>query len=222
MKIKLPSKETAKQAAMDFLYGAMLGLFISASCIMGFLIAKESYKHGMIYYIENVNPKMLNKPDFYWEHMYKEIRKAAGKSVENLPFRIKEEKTINAYTNGREVVMYRGFLDLLNNDPDAVALVMAHEIAHVQLNHTSMSGYLICKRSNRCEIQSDRLGRDILDRLEKYDACKGAIAFKKLHRIYGSLYKGSSHPPSAHRAVDACTPYEEIDKPKEKYDPINY
>lgn len=216
-----------KEEAIDLYNDTKVFMFWSGLCLavlsyslMAGLAAVNTYQFGVIKYIENVNPQMLNKPDFYYQHMFEEIKEAAGEKGKDIKLYIKEKDTINAYTDGKNVYFYRGFLKLLNTNPDGIAMIMSHEIAHIQLKHATWSQFFTCRvLAPMCEKQADRLGRDIMDRTNKYDACKGAISFQKIHRIYGSIYKNSSHPPAIHRAIDMCTSYEEIDKPKEPYEP---
>ncbi len=50
------------------------------------------------------------------------------------PVLIAESNEINAYTDGRKIVVFRGMLRFVRND-DELAIVITHELAHVALGH---------------------------------------------------------------------------------------
>jgi hypothetical protein len=89
---------------------------------------------------------------------------------------IVEDGTINAYTNGSQIIIFRGLLNLLNND--SIALILGHELAHVSLGHTKM------KVDNDLEVQklealADKLGAFYMIRAG-YNVCKAREIYKYL------------------------------------------
>ena len=51
-----------------------------------------------------------------------------------IPLRIVENTEVNAYTDGKEVVLYSGMLNYVESK-DELAAVLAHEVAHAVLEH---------------------------------------------------------------------------------------
>ena len=51
-------------------------------------------------------------------------------------FAVSPEGTVNAYADGRNIVLHQGIIDLARND-DEIALVVGHELAHNVLDHIS-------------------------------------------------------------------------------------
>ena len=191
-------------------------IFFMFACIgWGGFLLNTAYPKLSIAYIEIVDPGMINKPDFYWHHVYEEVREASGQDVAKVPLIIVPSSIINAATNGSGVYMYRGLLDTVGHNPDTVALIFAHELSHIKLQHTTLEGYMWCYiHKPACEWAADSYARHILYVMgEKYDACKGAEFFALLHNVWGSDFKNQgSHPPAILRKEQLCTPMETLDK----------
>ena len=78
----------------------------------------------------------------------------------NALFQFVSSKIVNAETFGNRVVVYKGLLDLTRND-DELAVVMAHELAHVLLKHSYQGNEAaMLNRKTRAVIErdADRLG----------------------------------------------------------------
>ena len=65
-------------------------------------------------------------------------RIAAVSARPRLPwqFLVLEEKTVNAFTVPGRVYVFTGMLDMVGDDTDALAGVIAHEVAHTAARHT--------------------------------------------------------------------------------------
>ncbi len=64
------------------------------------------------------------------------ILRAAGENPANWEVVTFADKSLNAFAlPGNKIGIYTGILDIMEND-DQIAVVMGHEVAHVQLNHS--------------------------------------------------------------------------------------
>lgn len=116
--------------------------------------------------------------------IYNNIAKANG--IKNPPqlYIDLNNNEVNAYTDGKKVVLFKGILDISDNE-DEIALVEGHELSHWLLHH---------KMSNwKNEYAADSLGAKMMTKAG-YDICKGKQLFKKFPA--GS---DKTHPSPANR-----------------------
>lgn len=129
-----------------------------------------------------------------------EIRQAYDKIVAASGFGVKpelyiiEEDTVNAYTDGTKIVVYRGILDKV--DINGVAFLLAHELAHVSLGHLDTDP-ASSQDQERREAMADKLGAYYTLRAG-YDICKAREIWKVLRDEDGD-YLGADHPGYSYR-----------------------
>ncbi len=109
------------------------------------------------------------------------------------PLVILDDEQINAWTDGKQVVLTTGILKVLEND-DEMALVMAHEIAHA-INHDIMHDDI---DQSTIEAHADKLGAFIMMRAG-FDICKGNQVFAVFKRLFGDTSVAQDHPNFAYR-----------------------
>lgn len=61
------------------------------------------------------------------------------KGAENYRFEVLRTSDVNAYSLGRNIYISEGLINLLDNDPDMIAGVLAHELAHSRQKHSVSS-----------------------------------------------------------------------------------
>lgn len=156
-----------------------------------------------------------DSPEYELRAIYSDIREAYGKDAPYIPLYFSENKRVNAYTNGQKIVFERGLYGLLYSQNDALAFILAHEYAHVMMEHTR--GWTCYTNSQMCEQQADRLALILTDRAG-YDGCVGASqSFEAMAWIYDSLEleaPGSTHPALLQRAIEMCSKDKIIEEAK--------
>ncbi|PIP51407.1 hypothetical protein COZ61_01705 [Candidatus Berkelbacteria bacterium CG_4_8_14_3_um_filter_33_6] len=65
--------------------------------------------------------------------------KKKKKKKENYSFKLLDTSKVNAYSLGRNIYISEGLVELLNNDEDMIAGVLAHELAHTRRKHSVSS-----------------------------------------------------------------------------------
>lgn len=152
--------------------------------------------------------KVYNKPPVNaWQAVYEDVTKAYGPEAKQFPLVLSDEEDINAYADGYNVVVTKGMRILLGDNKDAIAVVLAHELAHNVLGHP---GNLMCMIDTMsCEKQADRYAKVILDRGGEYDVCEGTKgAVGAISWIFNDLATEDhgTHPAPINRIKEACTP----------------
>lgn len=121
----------------------------------------------------------------------KDVREVYKKILDNNliifrpPLYIEDNDDINAYTDGKEIVIYTGLMKAVNKQQ--LALVIGHELAHYKLWHNGSNWHN--------EFEADEYGA-IFAKTAGFDVCKGRTLFK-LFKSGFSL----THPPSMSRYV---------------------
>lgn len=127
---------------------------------------------------------------------FQSIKKAAGPRARNMTLHIETGRAVNAYVNSAgEVHIYAGMLLFTENDPDQIAGVIGHEIAHHLLGHTGPLGF-ICRTSDAgsqmCEKQSDIVGMRLMKKAG-FNECRAAEIWLRMYYRWGNV-GGTSHP----------------------------
>lgn len=134
-----------------WLFFGLLGVVLVGAMVLGFFGGEIAARVPFSVekdYARRINEHWENKPrDVEGEAVRAALRELAAKlaAVMNLPqgmsvdVHYSPEGIANAFaTLGGNVVFYRGLLEKFDSE-DAVALVMAHEIAHAKLRHPAAS-----------------------------------------------------------------------------------
>lgn len=124
---------------------------------------------------------------------YDKIAAASGLGVKPILYII-EEDIVNAYTTGDKIVVYRGILNKV--DINGAAFLLAHELAHVSLEHLK-SIPASDQESEKKESLADKLGAYYTMRAG-YDICKARQIWKVLRDEDGD-YLGADHPGYSYR-----------------------
>jgi len=127
--------------------------------------------------------------------MYENILAKSGQAQDGLPLYIAVGTEENAYNDGKQVVIYTGLLDSLNDDE--IAFVLGHEIAHGMLEHLGKLQANSAEESAVHEANADKLGA-VYALKAGYDVCKGREVFKHWENERGNAL-GQTHPDYAYR-----------------------
>lgn len=103
----------------------------------------------------------------------------------------------NAFTNGHAIYMTYNLMYVLRNNPDALALIIGHEVAHGLLHHAKWYNQYTRDSSATDEVLADGYGA-FLAAKAGYDVCKGARFFLYLKNVYGDNLD-TSHPSDIYR-----------------------
>lgn len=135
--------------------------------------------------------------DEHYKKMYSKLVAQTGQSQDKLPFYIVESNEINAYTDGKKVVIFRGMLEFCKNDSE-VAMILGHELAHKMLKHTEYGEFTVdAEELTVAEANADKMGAVYMMK-SGYDICKGRELWKRLEHNEGN-YQNGDHPNYAYR-----------------------
>ncbi|MBI1424825.1 MAG: M48 family metalloprotease [Gammaproteobacteria bacterium] len=98
-----------------------------------------------------------------------------------------DSDTVNAYaTLGGHIVLYRGLLEKLRNE-NALAMVMAHEIAHIKYRHVirSMGGGLVVGIA--LSMLNSSLGNEVVNSVINQTAQVGILRFSRAHETQADI-----------------------------------
>ncbi len=119
-----------------------------------------------------------------------------------LPLVILKSPMVNAWTDGKNITITTGLLDLMNGNDDELALVLGHEMGHVinyDLEHGIMEDVLGFPVDNRYkEAAADKIGAFIAMRAG-FDVCNGKSIFAKFKVAFGDDAGAMGHPDQAFR-----------------------
>lgn len=148
---------------------------------------------SFILYMENFSQLAYENKT---REIYKEIWSKTGQSQDSVPLYIVTSSQENAYTDGTKVVIYTA---LINNSRswDEVALVLGHEIAHVNLGHLGKLNTSVTNEIAVLEGNADKMGAFYMIRAG-YDVCKGRMIYKRWLNTSGN-YLGQNHPNYSYR-----------------------
>lgn len=133
--------------------------------------------------------------DKRYKEIYNRLIAQTGQTQDRLPFKIVDSSEVNAYTDGKKVVIYRGMLNYLENEHE-VALVLGHEIAHQMLRHVQASQVEI----SVAEANADKIGAVYMMKAG-YDVCVGREMWRRLEKQKGN-YQDYDHPAYAYRYAE--------------------
>lgn len=129
--------------------------------------------------------------------MFEKLKRQGGTlgKMTTLKF-VHDDQTVNAYVNQfGEVHMYTGMLLFNEGFPEHTAAVLAHEIAHFTMGHTTYN-YSKCRgpleNSRACEKEADLVGLVYMKKAG-YNHCEAAGIWLRIFLKYGPG-SGTSHP----------------------------
>lgn len=170
--------------------------FIRVMCIaviaaISFVVLFLSFEIALYYYYKE------KLPDEDIQKIYAKLLAVTGQSQDDMPLRIVNRNEINAYTDGNEVVLYKGIIRYAKNE-DEIAMILGHEIAHKMLRHTHYDEF----RHDSLEISvgeanADKLGAVYMIKAG-YDICKARQLWKRMQIEHGD-YQGYDHPTYGYR-----------------------
>lgn len=173
---------------MNFLYKLVIAIALDA-CL--FVLAL--FLWGIATYNYKYDYDAVNK-------IFHKLIVETGQTQDAPYLQIIESPQINAFTDGKRVVVYRGMLDFVKND-DELALVLGHEIAHDMLRHTYYRDF----QSSDLEISVAEANADKLGALyilkAGYDVCTAREMWKRMRDEEGN-YQGFDHPTFSYRFAE--------------------
>jgi Zn-dependent protease with chaperone function len=110
---------------------------------------------------------------------------------------IEDNPEVNAYTNGKYIVVYKGLLDLPEANYQSIGLVLMHEIGHIENQHiikkTAAAQYTKQMIKDTCIQEDGNLDRFCVrgyyfsylkyERSQEYEADDYAYRFAKEHKF---------------------------------------
>lgn len=134
---------------------------------------------------------------------YKELIVATGQTQDALPIYVVDSPIVNAYNDGKKIVIYTALIDQARNW-DEVALVIGHEIAHGMLGHLLDTPPIMVSQGmaendaiSILEANADKMGAFYMIKAG-YDICKGREIFKHWQKESGDSL-GGDHPNYSYR-----------------------
>lgn len=123
--------------------------------------------------------------------VYNELRKHTGVGYLLPPLFVIDSTDIQAYTDFSAVYISTGMLEFMDNNEDALALVLGHEIGHIMVFSFSDSQIE--------EANADRYGAYLMMRAG-YNICHGRLIMKQFLDQFGDVtLTSASHPPNSSR-----------------------
>lgn len=165
---------------------------------IGFAIAITAYTYNQIF-LDKIVKKTYNK-----EHIQEVFNKLAMNSgtTHILPLIILDTPMANAWTDGKNITITTGLLDIMNGNDDELAMVFGHEMGHVinyDLEHQAMENYVKFPIDNRYkEAAADKIGAYIMMRAG-FNECNGKGIFAKFKEHFGDDAGAEGHPDEAFR-----------------------
>lgn len=138
--------------------------------------------------------------DKRYKEIYNRLIAQTGQTQDRLPFEIVDSSVVNAYTDGKKVVMHRGMLNYLKNEHE-IALVLGHEIAHQMLRHVRYKQFRATQTEiSVAEANADKLGAVYMMKAG-YDVCVGREIWRRMEKQKGN-YQGYDHPAYVYRYAE--------------------
>lgn len=162
------------------------------------LVTTVLYTSYQLYLIYQLS-KHYEAPSSYESRIFYEILKNTGQQ-NNIQLVILNTNEINAFSLYKTIVITKGMLNLLGQNEDELALLLGHEIAHINLAHAWPS--ILSSRDR--EAQADKLGA-FYTLKSGYNVCKGRMLLVKLKFLFGDC-ADCSHPDNAYRYTQLQLP----------------
>lgn len=136
------------------------------------------------------------------QEIYKKIISETGQIQDQLPLVIVNSPTVNAYNDGKEVVLYRGLINYVQNE-DEIAYILGHEVAHGMLRHVYFPEFASSTLEvAESEANADKMGAVYMMKAG-YNICVAREVWHRM-RTDGGNYQGADHPDYSYR-------YDELD-----------
>lgn len=130
--------------------------------------------------------------DKRYKEIYNRLIAQTGQTQDRLPFEIVDSSVVNAYTDGKKVVMHRGMLNYLKNE---------HEIAHQMLRHVRYKQFQATQvEISVAEANADKLGV-VYTMKAGYNVCVGREMWRRMEKQKGN-YQGYDHPAYVYRYAE--------------------
>lgn len=168
------------ESAVDISIGVVVGVII----IVGGFLTYDRYFS-------------LEARDNHIRAIFKKLTTKTGQIQDTPHLIIEENGAINAYTDGVKVVLFRGMVDYAKND-DEIALVLAHELAHVMLRHVVFPEFQANElETSIAEANADKMGALYMIKAG-FSVCTGREIWKRFSQDAGN-YQGRDHPTHSYR-----------------------
>jgi len=168
---------------INFLCKLLLAIILDLAIVLG----------GVALYLQT-NQTREQKDDRIRE-IYKQVAAATGESNQMRPLKIVDAPVLNAYANTKEIVLFTGLSNSMDSE-DEIAMVLAHEIAHITLGHVYIEEDLSPLEISVLEGQADKMGALYMMKAG-FDICKGRELMKRWEK--SGDYLGGDHPSYSYR-----------------------
>ncbi len=128
--------------------------------------------------------------------MYQQIVTQTGQMQDVLPFNIVESQEINAYNDGKRIVMFRGLINSAKSW-DEIALVLGHEVAHGMLGHLGKLSSQDPHEITVLEANADKMGAVYMMKAG-FNVCVGREIYKRWKTELGN-HQNTDHPDYSYR-----------------------
>jgi predicted Zn-dependent protease len=154
-------------------------IYLTSTFAQGVYIAHGKISNGRVYEI------------------YRKIIASTGQAQDALPLMIIDLPIVNAYNDGREVVIYRGLLNYIHNE-DELAYILGHEVSHSMLRHVYFKDF---QRSTleiaESEANADKMGAFYMMKAG-FNICVAREIWMRMKNDGGN-YQGADHPDYSYR-----------------------
>lgn len=160
-------------------------LIAAAIAVYGYL--------GCIIYPQFTSDEALKEKT---QQIYLDIIKQSGTIKAVLPLDIEDTDEVNAYNDGRHIVIFMGAIKQADSW-DEVALILGHEVGHGVLGHLRNCNLSDTEEARLAEASADKIGAIYIMKAG-YNICKAREFFKRLAQSEGDVLDGS-HPSLMYR-----------------------
>ncbi len=154
------------------------------------------FLYGHIYYLTHYSIEAKHEEI---KALYHKIAIATRQINMLPPFKIVDDKEVNAYATSDEIILNQGLIDSSEND-DEIALVLAHEVAHVILKHTEIDvtdETITDDFIKKQEADADKYGAFLMMRAG-YNLCTARELYKRWSKEDGDMLI-QNHPDFSYR-----------------------
>ncbi len=164
---------------------------------IGFAVAVSAFAYNHVYFKDKVSYN-----EAHVQAIFDKLAVNSG-TTHILPLKILKTDDANAWTDGVNITITTGLLNIMNGNDDELALVLGHEMGHVinyDLEHSAMEDVLKFPIDGRYkEAAADKIGAYIMMRAG-FNECNGRDIFNKFKEHFGDDAAAMGHPDNAFRA----------------------
>ena len=145
---------------------------------------------------ETAKNKPITMTESQIRNMYGRLWAVTGEIEKYVPLDIVDNVTVNAEARASGITLYKGLMNYTYSE-DELALILAHEIAHVVLMHVDDARPSSEEDTAHQEAQADKYGAFLMMKAG-YSICDGRGVMLRWFEKFGDGL-GQSHPPFSYR-----------------------